>query len=106
MKSKVQTSESSNAAADRTRSRRGEDCHPRSKIQDLGSWIFHRFRYRQSRIPFAGLWTLLLTASAFAAEVDVSKLPSPAARTIDFVTDIKPIFEGSCFRCHGGERPK
>jgi hypothetical protein len=40
---------------------------------------------------------------AFAAEIDKSKLPPPAARSIDFTRDIKPIFEKSCVRCHGTE---
>ena len=41
-----------------------------------------------------------------AADPDVSKLPPPASRRIDFAADIKPIFEVSCFRCHGTEKPK
>jgi mono/diheme cytochrome c family protein len=41
-----------------------------------------------------------------AAEFDSSKLPPPAARAVDYNNDIKPIFERSCFRCHGPERPK
>src|SRR5690242_12477448 len=56
-----------------------------------------------------GFWTwvlILFSMSTFAAEVDVSKLPPPAARTIDFAADIKPILETSCLRCHGTERPK
>ncbi len=41
-----------------------------------------------------------------AAEVDTSKLPPPAQTQIDFARDIQPIFETSCFRCHGIEKPK
>jgi hypothetical protein len=44
--------------------------------------------------------------SAFAADVDVSKLSPPATNRVEFARDIKPIFERSCLRCHGAERPK
>ena len=42
--------------------------------------------------------------SATAAEVDLSKLP-PAAKKegVTFAKDIKPIFEASCFGCHGDQ---
>lgn len=53
-----------------------------------------------------GLWILFTAASVFAADVDISKLPPPVIRPIDFAADIKPIFETSCLRCHGTERPK
>ena len=43
---------------------------------------------------------------ALAADIDVSKLPPPATNRIEFARDIKPLFERSCFRCHGPERPK
>ncbi|MEO6035712.1 MAG: c-type cytochrome domain-containing protein, partial [Verrucomicrobiota bacterium] len=43
--------------------------------------------------------------SLFAA-VDVSELPPPAQTKIDFAQDIRPIFESSCLRCHGPEKPK
>ena len=43
---------------------------------------------------------------AAAAEVDVSKLPPPAARAVDFEKDVRPIFERSCARCHGAEKQK
>src|ERR1051326_5772598 len=39
--------------------------------------------------------------------IDVSKLP-PVAETkgVTFDKDIKPIFEKSCFKCHGQEKQK
>ena len=45
--------------------------------------------------------------SSNAAELDLSKLP-PAAKTkgVSYSADIKPLFEASCTRCHGAERPK
>ena len=45
-------------------------------------------------------------ASVFA-EPDLSKLPPPAAKTgVTYTTDIRPILEVSCFRCHGADRQK
>jgi mono/diheme cytochrome c family protein len=40
-------------------------------------------------------------------KVDISKLPPVAARKdVTFDKDIKPIFEKSCFKCHGSEKQK
>jgi len=48
----------------------------------------------------------LLTAFA-APAVDLSKLPPPSTRKdVTYEKDIKPLFEASCTRCHGEERPK
>ena len=48
----------------------------------------------------------LLTANA-ENKIDKSKLP-PASdkKGVTFAADIKPIFEKSCVKCHGGEKPK
>jgi len=35
---------------------------------------------------------------------DVAALPQPAARTIDFVRDIQPIFASACYGCHGPKK--
>src|SRR5689334_4877588 len=76
----------------------------RAKVQGPG------LKVRNARSPRCtlnpGLWTLLGAAFVTAAEIDVSKLPSAATRPIDFTADIRPIFETSCLRCHGTERPK
>lgn len=53
----------------------------------------------------------LLTASAFAlhaaAKVDTSKLPPASTKTgVTYAADIKPLFEKSCFKCHGAEKQK
>ncbi|HEY0548509.1 MAG TPA: c-type cytochrome domain-containing protein, partial [Verrucomicrobiae bacterium] len=54
-----------------------------------------------------GLWTMVFfTIQLAAADIDLSKLPPADTRKIDFAADIKPIFEASCFRCHGTEKPK
>ncbi len=50
---------------------------------------------------------ILTSSAALAAEVDISKLPPPAAKQgVTFEKDIHPLFEASCVRCHSGERPK
>ncbi len=80
-------------AANRTQERRGEDTTPHhcGRIGTLG----------------VGLWGLVIfTLHLAAADIDLSKLPPPDARKIDFAADIKPIFEASCLRCHGTEKPK
>ena len=41
-----------------------------------------------------------------AAEPDVSELPPPAARTVDFAQDIRPLLENNCVQCHGAEKQK
>ena len=64
--------------------------------------------------------TLTLALSTFAilaadkgekkldlSKVDLSKLPAPAAKTgVTYAADVKPIFEKSCFKCHGPEKQK
>ncbi|MBI3849661.1 MAG: DUF1553 domain-containing protein [Verrucomicrobia bacterium] len=37
---------------------------------------------------------------------DASKLPPPSSKAVDFVKDIRPIFEASCYKCHGPEKQK
>jgi len=55
----------------------------------------------------AGAALLIGAASAFAADVDVSKLPPAATKQgVTFAADIKPLFEKSCFKCHGEEKQK
>ena len=50
---------------------------------------------------------LALGVSTAVAEVDLSKLPAASARKdITYAKDIKPIFEASCFRCHGEKQKK
>jgi len=40
-----------------------------------------------------------------AAEISTNQLPPAANVTIDFDRDVRPIFETSCVRCHGSEKP-
>src|SRR5947207_2240440 len=55
----------------------------------------------------AALSLSLLTAVAADKKVDVSKLPPAAdAKGLTYDKDIKPIFQKSCFKCHGSEKQK
>src|SRR5262245_4784772 len=41
------------------------------------------------------------------SKLDLSKLPPPAAKQgVTYAKDIRPLFEASCFRCHGEERQR
>jgi hypothetical protein len=45
--------------------------------------------------------------AATAADIDASKLPPPSDKKgVTFEKDIKPLFERSCFKCHGAEKQK
>lgn len=51
----------------------------------------------------------LLAGSVSAADVklDPSKLPAASSKAgVTYASDIKPIFEKSCFKCHGAEKQK
>jgi len=46
-----------------------------------------------------------ISAAAFAADTD--KLPPASTQTgVTYDKDIKPIFENSCVKCHGEQKPK
>src|ERR1041385_8002277 len=51
--------------------------------------------------------TLGISAVAFAADADTSKLPPPSGKKdVTYEKDIKPLLENSCVKCHSGEKPK
>jgi mono/diheme cytochrome c family protein len=43
-------------------------------------------------------------AVSHAAGVDPAKLPPAASRPVDFTRDVQPIFEASCWNCHGPKK--
>jgi hypothetical protein len=50
---------------------------------------------------------VVLSGTAQAAELDLSKLPPASSKAgVTFEKDIHPLFQESCVRCHGAERPK
>ena len=57
------------------------------------------------RKTFAITFICIASAIALSAEdVDTSKLPPVNTKQeVDFVRDIKPLFEKSCFGCHGAK---
>ena len=40
------------------------------------------------------------------AAIDVSKIPLPVARKVDFQKEVYPLLKESCFACHGAEKQK
>lgn len=49
----------------------------------------------------------VLAEEHHAGKADLSKLPPAATKTpVTYEADIKPIFEASCVKCHGAEKPK
>jgi mono/diheme cytochrome c family protein len=60
------------------------------------------------QMPVLVVLALATTASPLLARSpDISKLPPPAKQDgVTYAKDIRPIFEASCLRCHGSEKPK
>ncbi len=55
--------------------------------------------------------TLAALAASFsfatAASAEDAKLPPASTKTgVTYATDIKPIFDANCVKCHSGDRPK
>ncbi len=58
-------------------------------------------------LPGAALAASLALLAASAKVPDLRKLPPAAEKKgVTFDKDIKPIFEKSCFQCHGPEKQK
>ena len=62
---------------------------------------------------FVAYFSVSLTVSLLGAraaeknKVDPSKIPPASDKTgVTYATDIKPIFDSACVKCHGAEKPK
>src|SRR6266478_416558 len=50
---------------------------------------------------------LVFASSSLLAAAELSKVPPPAdKKDLTYSKDIRPLFEASCFRCHGQQRPR
>jgi hypothetical protein len=84
----------------------GKFWRPAARSESPAVW--HRQKSKLMRIKAIIAAVALSGIASFAADdVDISKLPPPAAKKdITFEKDIKPIFEKACFKCPGEEKPK
>ncbi len=49
---------------------------------------------------------LSVAAAGKGGKPDLSKLPLPVARPVDFTKEVYPLLKESCFKCHGAEKQK
>ncbi len=57
--------------------------------------------------PFALTTLAAVISFALNASADDPKLPPASTKTgVTYTTDMKPIFEASCVKCHSGDKPK
>ncbi len=62
--------------------------------------------HRLYAIGLAVLFVAAPCARAGLTPDQIKALPKPADHAVDFKTEIKPIFEASCIRCHGRGRDR
>jgi mono/diheme cytochrome c family protein len=55
-----------------------------------------------------GIFSAIVVSATFcSADQDPGKLPPPSdKKDVTFAKDIKPIFDTSCVKCHGDQKPK
>jgi len=57
-------------------------------------------------LAFAVTLALAATVSAQEAKPAVTLPPASTKTGVTYATDMKPLFEASCVKCHSGDRPK
>jgi hypothetical protein len=65
--------------------------------------MIRTFAYVGTTLAFS----LVIVHAAGKPAVDISKIPPASGKAgVTYATDIKPIFDKACIRCHGAEKPK
>ena len=65
-----------------------------------------RTDYISAMPPSFHVFVLIAAAVSLPLAGRAADLPPPAARTVDFVKDIKPLFEAACVKCHAKGKDK
>jgi mono/diheme cytochrome c family protein len=89
---------------------RAAACLPATKAALVFSMLLGRStRRNRSWHWLSAVWLTaagVLAAGAALAAVDLTKLPAPANRPVDFAKDIEPLFQSQCVKCHGPDKRK
>jgi len=70
--------------------------------------VRHDWGVKHVSLLVAGLvaLTCLRLTAAESSKIDVSKIPLPVPRKVNFEVEIYPLLKESCFGCHGPEKQK
>ncbi|HEV2970060.1 MAG TPA: PSD1 and planctomycete cytochrome C domain-containing protein [Pirellulales bacterium] len=52
-------------------------------------------------VAASSAWSLAADNSKKPTTFDAAKLPPATAREVDFIRDVRPLFEARCWKCHG-----
>jgi hypothetical protein len=92
----------------------GKGSIPGFRRTPITNSLFQRINMKRHALLISvSMGLLTATGSALAgskwdiSKLDVSKLPTDSSQTnVTFATDIEPILDNSCTRCHGEDRQK